>query len=195
MGSAGRGLAFDGDPDGAVVVGVGFLAVDAVVPFDVGVAAEFVLGVAGEPFAEDAGVHALEGFGDGADAVEHRPVAAGEFIYDHAFGDFAACVSAGDEVAETAASDVVYAHAVLADAVVHEGLLIGVGGRIAGVDVGGILRADFIPEPGDFGVCGFVVEFLLEADDFEGEHRGDLVIHVGASLDGQGYVEFLEWGD
>ena len=55
-----------------MVIGIGLLAVDAVIPLHIGVSAKLVIGVAGEPFAEDAGVHALQGFGDGADAVVHQ---------------------------------------------------------------------------------------------------------------------------
>ena len=180
--SAGSGLLLDGDPDGAVVVGVGRFPVHAVVPLHGGVSAEFVIGVAGQPFGEDPGIHALERPGVGADAVEHSPIVARELVDHHSLGDRASGVLAGDQIAEPVRAEVVDADAVFADAVVHERLLVGVGRLVAGIDVVGVLRADLIPEPGDFRVCGLVVEFFLETDDLEREHRNDLVVHLGASL-------------
>ena len=122
---SGSGLLLDGDPDGAVVVGVGHFPVHAVVPLHGGVPAEFVVGVAGQPFGEDAGVHALERLGVGADAVEHGPLVARELVDDHALGDGASGVPAGDQIAESVRAEVVDADAVFADAVVHERLLVG----------------------------------------------------------------------
>ena len=133
-------------PDGAVIVGVIFLAVQTVVPLHRGVATELVVRVPGEPLPKDAGVDALQGLGVGAYAVEHGPLPAGKLIEHHAFGHGAAGVLARDQVAESAVAQIVDADAVFADAIVHEGLLVGVGWRVPGVDVVGVPLAGLVPE-------------------------------------------------
>lgn len=175
------------DPDGAVIVGVGLLAVDAVVPFHCGVAAKLVVGVAGEPVAEDGGVDALKSLRVRAYAVEDCPVVARELVEDHALGDVAAGVLSGDEIAEFVAAKVVDADAVLTDAVVYDGLFEGVGRLVAGVYVSGIFAADLVPEFRDLRVGSLHVKFFLKADNLEREHWCDLVIHKITSF--YGYVD------
>ncbi len=171
-------------PDGAVIVGVIFLAVQTVVPLHRGVAAKLIVRVAGQPLPKDAGVDALQGLGVGAHAVEHGPLSPGELVEHHAFGHGAAGVLARDQVAEPAAAQIVDADAVLADAVVHQCLLVGVGGRVPGVDVVGVPLAGLVPEFRYLAVSFLIGEHLLKADEFEGEHRGDLGFHLAASLHG-----------
>ena len=56
----------DGYPYSAVIVGVRFFAVNAVVPLDGSVSRKLVIGVSGQPFFEYLGVKVLQSVGHGA---------------------------------------------------------------------------------------------------------------------------------
>ena len=119
--------------------------------------------IAGKPLPEDSRVHALKCIRDWTNAVEHRPVAPGKFIDNHAFRYIAARVFTGNEIPELSSANVIDTDAIFTDTVIYQSLLIGIRRSISGIYVVSKLFTDLIPEFRDLRVSGFIVKHFLKA--------------------------------
>ena len=108
-----------------MVVGIGFFSVHTIIPLHAGIAAKLILRIAGKPLPEDSRVHALKCIRDWTNAVEHRPVAPGKFIDNHAFRYIAARVFTGNEIPELSSANVIDTDAIFTDTVIYQSKRIG----------------------------------------------------------------------